>query len=184
MKIYHTKTQEDYDALMEELEKEGCLWIGGGKPTNINIWEVCKEDTCVICDNKMLSHWSVIEKDNTYPNILTIEYTAPKPRVEKNSVKDLVKEASKDNKEIYHTIIQELEQTYLAKNADYGNSFEQSLDEFGEVAGTVRIGDKFNRAKNLMNNKPKVKDESKIDTWLDMTNYCIMQAMWLMKQEG
>lgn len=78
MKIYHTKTQEDYDALMEELEKEGCLWIGGGKPTNINLWEVCKEDTCVICDNKMLSHWSVIEKDNTYPNILTIEYTAKK----------------------------------------------------------------------------------------------------------
>ncbi|MFI3729496.1 nucleotide modification associated domain-containing protein [Vagococcus fluvialis] len=81
-------------------------------------------------------------------------------------------------------MITDLEQTYLAKNKDYGNSFEESLNEFGEVAGIVRIGDKFNRAKNLSKNKANVKDESKIDTYLDMANYNIMQAMWLMKQEN
>lgn len=101
-----------------------------------------------------------------------------------DNVKDIIESVSENNEELYRKIIQELEQTYLAKNKDYGNSFEQSLDEFGEVAGVVRIGDKFNRAKSLMDNKPNIKDESKIDTWLDMTNYCIMQAMWLMKQEG
>lgn len=36
-------------------------------------------------------------------------------------------------------------QTFLAKNADYGNSFEKSLDDLGIVAGIVRIGDKYNR---------------------------------------
>lgn len=102
----------------------------------------------------------------------------------KDNVKDIIESVSENNEELFHKIIQELEQTYLAKNADYGNSFEQSLDEFGEVAGVVRIGDKFNRAKNLSKNKANVVDESKIDTLFDMATYCIMQAMWLMKQEG
>lgn len=35
-------------------------------------------------------------------------------------------------------------QTFLDKNADYGNSFEKSLDDLGIVAGVVRIGDKYN----------------------------------------
>lgn len=39
-------------------------------------------------------------------------------------------------------------QTFLAKNADYGNSFEKSLDDLGIVAGIVRIGDKYNRVCN------------------------------------
>ena len=101
-----------------------------------------------------------------------------------DNVKDIIESVSENNEELYRKIIQELEQTYLAKNKDYGNSFEQSLDEFGEVAGIVRIGDKFNRAKNLSKNKANVTDESKVDTYLDMANYNIMQAMWLMKQEG
>ncbi|MDT2782907.1 nucleotide modification associated domain-containing protein [Vagococcus fluvialis] len=84
---------------------------------------------------------------------------------------------------MFHKIITDLERTYLAKNEDYGNSFEKSLNEYGEVAGLVRIGDKLNRAKNLSKNKANVTDESKIDTYLDMANYNIMQAMWLMKQE-
>ena len=37
MKIYNTATQEDYDALMEELEKGGCYWGSSKKPpTEIN----------------------------------------------------------------------------------------------------------------------------------------------------
>lgn len=92
MKIYHTKTQEDYDALMKELELRGILWIAGGKPTNINIWEVCKEDTCVICDNKTLSHCSVIGKNNAYPNITTIEYTAQKNNYKGGEYRRLPKE--------------------------------------------------------------------------------------------
>ena len=29
MKIYHTETQEDYNALMIELEEKGCEWRSG-----------------------------------------------------------------------------------------------------------------------------------------------------------
>ena len=101
-----------------------------------------------------------------------------------NDVESSIKQVAQNNAELFHKIITDLEQTYLAKNKDYGNSFEESLNEFGEVAGIVRIGDKFNRAKNLSQNKANVTDESKIDTYLDMANYNIMQAMWLMKQEN
>ncbi|KGL46230.1 hypothetical protein EP56_02170 [Listeriaceae bacterium FSL A5-0209] len=48
MKIYHTETQEDYDALMVKLEKEGVTWANSGsKPTAFNMWNVHGDKTCV-----------------------------------------------------------------------------------------------------------------------------------------
>ena len=69
-------------------------------------------------------------------------------------------------------------QTFLKKNTDYGSSFEESLNEFGEVAGIVRIRDKYRRLVNITENENKVL-ESKIDTLKDMANYCLMLAVWL-----
>ena len=69
-------------------------------------------------------------------------------------------------------------QTFLKKNTDYGSSFEESLNEFGEVAGIVRISDKYSRLVNLTKNENKVL-ESKSDTLKDMANYCLMLAVWL-----
>ena len=69
-------------------------------------------------------------------------------------------------------------QTFLKKNTDYGNSFEESLNEFGEVAGIVRISDKYRRLVNLTKNENRVL-ESKADTLKDMANYCLMLAVWL-----
>ena len=69
-------------------------------------------------------------------------------------------------------------ETFLKKNADYGSSFEESLNEFGEVAGIVRISDKYKRLVNLTKNENNVL-ESKIDTLKDMANYCLMLAVLL-----
>ena len=69
-------------------------------------------------------------------------------------------------------------QTFLKKNADYGSSFEDSLNEFGEVAGIVRIIDKCKLLVNLTKTENKVL-ESKSDTLKDMANYCLMLAVWL-----
>lgn len=76
----------------------------------------------------------------------------------------------------FRTITESMAATYERKNADYGNSFGESIAEFGAVAGIVRIGDKFNRLKNLIKNPgtQRVNDESIADTLLDMANYCIM----------
>ena len=85
---------------------------------------------------------------------------------------------NKINAESMRKAYEENYQTFLKKNADYGSSFEESLDEFGEVAGIVRISDKYNRLVNITKNENKVL-ESKADTLKDMANYCLMLAVWL-----
>lgn len=74
-------------------------------------------------------------------------------------------------------------QTFLKKNADYGSSFEESLNELGIIAGVTRIMDKFNRLKNLIKSEANVK-ESLSDTLKDMANYCLMLAVWLEGKNG
>lgn len=84
-----------------------------------------------------------------------------------------------DFKEICKSMIE----TYVKKNADYGNSFDKSLDKFGIVAATVRIGDKMNRIESLTTKKAQVSDESIRDTLMDMANYCVMTVMWMDNQK-
>ena len=81
----------------------------------------------------------------------------------------------------FDEILKEMSEIYARKNHDYGNSFGQSINEFGPIAGVVRISDKFNRLKTLIKNKDsqRVSDESIIDTLTDMANYCIMLRMEL-----
>lgn len=81
-------------------------------------------------------------------------------------------------------ITKKMAKTYAAKNHDYGNSFEESLDEFGLVASVVRLGDKMNRIKSLIKKEAQVKDESIKDTLLDMANYAIMTVMWMNKKQN
>ena len=89
-----------------------------------------------------------------------------------------------DNVEQFMSITHNMAKTYAAKNHDYGNSFEQSLDKFGLVASVVRLGDKMNRIESLTKKEAQVKDESIKDTLLDMANYAIMTVMWMDKKSG
>lgn len=84
--------------------------------------------------------------------------------------------------EVFKTITTNMANIYEAKNSDYGNSFDMSLDKFGLVAGIVRLGDKMNRLESLVSKDAKVKSESIQDTLLDMANYAIMTIMWLNKK--
>lgn len=84
-----------------------------------------------------------------------------------------------DSVEQFMDITANMTKTYAAKNHDYGNSFEQSLDKFGLVASIVRMGDKMNRIESLSKKEAEVKDESIKDTLLDLANYAIMTVMWL-----
>lgn len=46
-KIYHVKTQDDYDALMVELEGKGYKWGSGNFPTAKNLWMDYYGETCI-----------------------------------------------------------------------------------------------------------------------------------------
>ena len=87
--------------------------------------------------------------------------------------------------DMFDAIVKRMADTYRAKNADYGDSFGQSVEEFGYTAALVRMSDKFNRLKNLMrdNAEIKVKDESIKDTILDLACYSVMLAIEVEKRE-
>lgn len=55
MKLYHTETQEEYNALMAYVEKKGYEWNTKEKPTENNAWDVFKNNTVVIkvCDTDL-----------------------------------------------------------------------------------------------------------------------------------
>lgn len=72
----------------------------------------------------------------------------------------------------------ELLQTFVDKNADYGNSFESSLEEYGLIAGLIRMEDKMGRLRTLIKSDAKVKDESISDTLRDLSNYALMASVW------
>lgn len=82
---------------------------------------------------------------------------------------------------ILEKIFKEMYSTYCKKNADYGNSFEKSIEKFGLVASAVRLSDKLERFSNLICNDAQVKDESIEDTLLDMANYAAMTVLYLRK---
>lgn len=119
-----------------------------------------------------------------------------------DQIEDVSNSLSLEEAEILYNIIQELNdmrhifgsesgefrditnsmiQTYQAKNQDYGNSFEKSLDRFGLVASIIRLSDKMNRIESLSQKKAKVESESIEDTLLDLANYAIMTVIWLRK---
>lgn len=95
-----------------------------------------------------------------------------------------IRPALSNNVEQFISITQNMTKTYAAKNHDYGNSFELSLDKFGLVASIVRLGDKMNRIESLTKKEAQVKDEPIKDTLLDLANYSIMTVMWLDKRKS
>lgn len=86
----------------------------------------------------------------------------------------------------FDAIVKRMADTYRAKNADYGDSFGQSVKEFGYTAALVRMSDKFNRLKNLMraDAQAQVKDESIKDTILDLACYAVMLAIEVEMREN
>lgn len=77
----------------------------------------------------------------------------------------------------HRAILDTLHDIYVRKNADYGDSFAKSVQEFGLTAALVRMSDKLERAKRLAKAETQVKDESLRDTLLDLANYAVMTIM-------
>ena len=77
-------------------------------------------------------------------------------------------------------VLNEMHDTFVLKNKNYGNSFEVSLNKYGMIAALTRISDKFNRAENLiLTGSTGTNDETLIDTLLDMATYCVMTAVYM-----
>ena len=76
MKIYNTKTIEDYTALMIELESKGYKWLSGDKPTSKDYWSEDKENACIKISGEDITSASLDFYKEHYPNKSIIEYKA------------------------------------------------------------------------------------------------------------
>lgn len=64
---------------------------------------------------------------------------------------------------------------YEEKNERYGDSFSLTFDQYGPISALTRMKDKMNRLENLiLNPELDPKDETIIDTLMDLANYCDM----------
>ena len=123
MTIYHTATEEDYNSLMVDLEKQGFIWLSGHKPTSKNYWSEDNEDTCITILGKKITFDSIEWYKKEYPNILIIEYKAKK-QVETN---DFIKELTV--KIYYNEITKKHYNSYEDAIADCKKEMEQQYDK-------------------------------------------------------
>lgn len=70
------------------------------------------------------------------------------------------------------------------KNADYGNAFGISMQEFGLVAPAIRLTDKLNRFKSLIKKEAEVKSESIEDTLIDLAAYARMTVVEMRNEKS
>ena len=69
---------------------------------------------------------------------------------------------------------------YIKKNHDYGNSFTETYRKLGIISAVTRMLDKMNRIVSLVTkDKQEVNDESLRDTLIDLANYAVMAIMEL-----
>lgn len=76
----------------------------------------------------------------------------------------------------HRELTQELHKLYANKNADYGDSFHKTFDEYGMTSVLIRLSDKLNRLKALQAKDNKV-DESIRDTLMDLAGYCLLTIL-------
>ena len=76
MKIYHTETQADYDALMVELEADGAIWSFGRKLSESNNWYMSEHLTCIRVYDSKVNHASLNYYKEEYPDITITKYKA------------------------------------------------------------------------------------------------------------
>src|SRR5690606_27188907 len=81
-------------------------------------------------------------------------------------------------------IIDELRDTLIKKNYDYGNSVESTIDKRGYGSLAQRIEDKLNRFDNLILKEEEGQvDESLEDTLLDLAGYALLGVRKLRKDK-
>ena len=84
----------------------------------------------------------------------------------------------------FEKVTAEMLETYKKKNADYGNSFSETIQDFGYIPAVARINDKVKRMKNIVKGqKMNIESESLRDALLDTANYCVLTIVELDNQK-
>ena len=76
-------------------------------------------------------------------------------------------------------IVLGLNDLYVRKNSDYGDSVHDTYMKYGLTSFLVRLEDKLNRVRTLNQQAARVADEKIEDTLLEMANYAILAVLEL-----
>ena len=82
----------------------------------------------------------------------------------------------------FYSILKEMQEIYNKKNHDYGNSFSETIQEFGFIPAVARINDKLNRVKQMVKGEQMRVKESLRDNLMDIANYCVLTIIELDNQ--
>ena len=195
MKLYRTRTQAEYDFLMQELEDEGFFWgMSKLNPTARNNFDVYGDRTIIRANTT--DDTLAYGIDSLFPNDPIIEVsdlmdtvdhdTLMQKVMERNNKPESLKELTEPLDLIanHKRICERLNKVYADKNHDYGNSFGETYEKLGAISAVTRISDKTSRLQSLVTkDEQRVDDERLIDTALDLANYAIMFAMELEEEE-
>jgi len=80
--------------------------------------------------------------------------------------------------EVLDEILTKIRNTILTKNECYGNSFHQTIEEYGMIALLIRLTDKLNRLKTAYR-----RYEDSEDTLLDIAGYAILGLIEIRNME-
>lgn len=84
MKLYHTETQEEFDALMVYVEKKGYEWNTKEKPTEYNCWNIFKKETVIVIEYDInLGFASKEYCERVYPDTPIKKYKVKQDKVAK-----------------------------------------------------------------------------------------------------
>ena len=84
---------------------------------------------------------------------------------------------------MHNELLNKLADLYQTKNADYGDSVSETYRKYGMTSFLVRMEDKLNRVRTLVNQEAKVQDEKIEDTLLDLANCEILAVIELKSKE-
>lgn len=114
------------------------------------------------------AYFIILEKDYVmYPILINISILCLNMLCIKDDISD------------HNEIINSNQELFKMKNNDYGCSYE----DFGLLGIIVRLNDKINRIKVIINKKTeqKVKDENIKETINDLYNYCVIGLSYKFK---
>ena len=88
------------------------------------------------------------------------------------------------DEDMYRSLLDNLFETYKAKNSDYGNAFAEMFDELGIDYAYGKLREKMNRIKTLRNQPNMVENEGLEDALLDTAGYAILTLVELKKKDN
>nr|WP_260443276.1 DUF3310 domain-containing protein [Listeria innocua] len=116
MKLYHTETQEEYNALMVYVEKKGYEWNTKEKPTEYNCWNIFKNETVIVIEYAITLGFASKEYcERVYPDTPIQKYKVKQESFPNWVYSDAVKAFSANGVSVKNDALDEVVYSKLSK---------------------------------------------------------------------